>query len=80
MKKFLRDLWSTLYDLDGYMSLPRFMCFVLFISLLIAWLLEQCISQPFEHFGELTAAYGVAMGGYVGKKISERGTHDAKDK
>ena len=69
--KALRDIWSTLYDADGSMSQPRFFCFTLFNSILLAWFLEQCLGWPFEHFAELVGAFGVAMGGYVGKKISE---------
>lgn len=65
------DIWSTLYDADGSMSQPRFFCFALFSLIIIAWFLEQCLGWPFEHFAELVGAFGVAMGGYVGKKISE---------
>ena len=77
--KALRDIWSTLYDEDKYMSQPRFFCFTLFCAILLAWILEQCFNMPFEHFTELTGTFGIAMGGYVGKKISEKG-EDKKDK
>ena len=70
LEKALRDIWSTLYDEDGYMSQPRFFCFALFSAILLAWILEQVFRMPFEHFAELIGAFGVAMGGYVGKKIS----------
>lgn len=72
LEKALRDIWSTLYDADGYMSQPRFFCFALFSAILLAWILEQVFRMPFEHFAELIGAFGVAMGGYVGKKISEK--------
>lgn len=71
--KPLHDILSTLYDGDGYMSLPRLFCFVSFLIFIIAWMLEQCFGVPFEHFAELTGVYGIAMGSYVGKKLSEKG-------
>ena len=74
MRKLFRDIWSTLYDDQEYkyMSLPRFFCFCLFLAVMIAWILEQCAGWAFEHYAELTGAFGIAMGGYVGKKIAER--------
>jgi len=80
IKKFQRDLISTLYDSDGCMSWPRVACFISFFSIIIAWLLEQCARLTFEHFEYLVGLYAASMTGYVGKKISERGAHDAKDK
>ena len=70
-KRVWYDIWSTLYDADRTMSQPRFFCFALFSLIIIAWFLEQCLRWPFEHFAELVGAFGIAMGGYVGKKISE---------
>ena len=74
LKKLLYDVWSTLYDDQGFkiMSLPRFFCFGMFSAVIAAWIFEQCMKMPFEHFAELTGAFGIAMGGYVGKKIAER--------
>ena len=46
---------------------------VAFLIFIIAWMLEQCFGVPFEHFAELTGVYGIAMGSYVGKKLSEKG-------
>lgn len=74
VKKLFRDIWSTLYDDPEYkyMSLPRFFCFGMFTAVVLAWIFEQCMKMPFEHYAELTGAFGIAMGGYVGKKIAER--------
>ena len=71
--KPFKDILSTLYDEDKYMSLPRLFCFVSFCLFIIAWFLEQCLGMPFEHFAELTGFFGIAMGSYVGKKFSEKG-------
>lgn len=74
LKKLLYDVWSTLYDDQEFkiMSLPRFFCFGMFSAVIAAWIFEQCMRMPFEHYAELTGAFGIAMGGYVGKKIAER--------
>lgn len=74
LKKLLYDAWSTLYDDQEFkiMSLPRFFCFGMFTAVIAAWFFEQCLRMPFEHYAELTGAFGIAMGGYVGKKIAER--------
>ena len=77
--KVLRDIGSTLYDDDGCMSLPRLFCFVSFFIIVLSWILEQLFCLPFEHFSEITATFGIAMGGYVGKKVAEGGRGHDRD-
>lgn len=69
--KFLHDVVTTLYDEDGYLSMPRLFCFTAFVLFVVAWVAEQFLPQELRHFTELTAFFSVAMGSYVGKKMSD---------
>ena len=46
----------------------------------VSWILEQMFGKTFEHFGELTGVFGIAMASYVGKKFSDRSCDDDVDK
>ncbi len=74
MRKFLRDLLSTIYDDYEFksISLPRVWCAISGICVVSAWIAEQFYGLKFSGWTQLVSWACSCLGAYAAKKYVEK--------
>lgn len=69
-----QEVPSTLYDCDGYLSLPRLVLFTTYLLFIAAVLTELCTGRTYENLAVLTAALFGNGTIYLGRQFVTKGS------